>query len=87
MNEENENLANSATKRVLSASVHRALNFFLGGGIGFPASRKHFQVSGFKMNPGYNKNLAIILSLSSIFLKDKAPVILEKEKANILRLG
>jgi hypothetical protein len=39
------------------------------------------------MNPGYNKNLAIILSLSSIFPKDKAPGSLEKEKANILRLG
>jgi hypothetical protein len=66
--------------------VHRALNFFFGGGIGFPASGKHPQVSGFKMNPGDNKNLAIILSLSSSFPKDKASGSREKEKANIFRL-
>jgi hypothetical protein len=39
------------------------------------------------MNPGYYKNLAIILSLSSSFPKNKAPGSCEKEKANILRLG
>jgi hypothetical protein len=39
------------------------------------------------MNPGYNKNLAIILSLSSSFPKDKSPGSWEKEKANIFRLG
>jgi hypothetical protein len=55
--------------------------------IGFPASGKHFQVSGFKMNPGHNKNPEIIFPLSSISLEDKALGSWEKEKANILCLG
>jgi hypothetical protein len=52
-----------------------------------PHPGKHFQVSGFKMNPGYNKNQAIIFSLSSSFPEDKAPGSREKAKTKYFPFG